>query len=92
MSDVPKAREIILTVLKMFDLDPAVRRYLHKALALMTREKAIRRARGVRTKISADTRRKIHNMALTEMTMHEIAEHTGVHNIGRVSEVLNRKR
>jgi hypothetical protein len=92
MSDIPKAREILLTTLQMFDLDPVVRRRIHAALALMTREKAIRRAKGSRSNLDNPTRRKIRNLSLTDMTMHEIADAVGLHNIGRVSEVLNRKR
>jgi hypothetical protein len=37
--------------------------------------------------------REIRRLAnTTEMTLHEISEVVGVHNIGRVSEVLNGKR
>ena len=92
MSDIPRAREIIEAILKIVELNPIVRRELHKALALMTREKHIRRARGTRCKIDVSMRRKIRNLSLTDMTMHEIADQVGLHNIGRVSEVLNRKR
>jgi hypothetical protein len=92
MSNIPKARAIIEGILKTADLDPVVRRQLHAAHMLMTREPAVRRARGAKTKIDRKTRRRVEVLAATDMTMHEIAHATGLRNAGRVSEVLNGKR
>ena len=39
-----------------------------------------------------DTAQSPKPVALNEMTMHEIADATGLRNSGRVSEILNRKR
>ena len=92
-SNIPMAREIIQMVLAICNLDAVTRRHLHRALALMTRAKPIRRAPAKRTKIDPPTRRKVHNLAhINEMTIHEIADATGLRNSGRVSEILNRKR
>jgi hypothetical protein len=58
----------------------------------MKRAPAIRRAKGGKTVITASTRRMIHNLAKTDMTMFQIAESTGVRNQGRIHDVLTGKR
>lgn len=39
-----------------------------------------------------ELRRSIQRLAVSDLTMHDIADAVGVRNIGRVSEVLNGKR
>ena len=90
MSSVPTARSIISTILLFYpDLPKDVKDLLQQALALMTREKQIRRAPAVRIRINRDMRRKMHVLNASDLTVHEIADQVGVRNGGRVSEVLN---
>ena len=82
MSNIPLAREKLHQAAQL----------IHEAIDLMTREPAVRRTPSKRTPITPRVRSKINRLALTALTMNEIAQKTGVRNQGRVSEVLNGKR
>jgi hypothetical protein len=65
--------------------------YVVAALTLMTRAKAIRRARVKARKITAKQIQAAHRIAAAEPDthIHEIANRVGVPNAGRISEILN---
>jgi len=99
MSDVPYARDIITGVRKMPDVPRRAKLWLGKALQQLWREPPIRKARPKPTRMSAAIRADIRRLAsMTDrhgnpaMTMHEIADHVNVRNIGRISYVLNGKK
>jgi hypothetical protein len=73
-------------------MDLVPRDLIEQALALMYRERPVRRAPAKTISITNGVRREIMRLARTRMTMNEIARVTGVRNQGRVSEVLNGKR
>ena len=85
-SNIPKARELLRTGMKLKDWD-----YVRAALALMTRAKAIRRARQKQGKITDAQKREARRILLQEPDthMHEIANRTGIRNSGRISEIAN---
>jgi hypothetical protein len=74
------------------DLPADVKRLLEQALLLMKRDRPIRRAPAVRTRIDRDMRHQMFRLNASDLTIHEIANEVGVRNSGRVSEVLNGKR
>jgi hypothetical protein len=88
-SDIPKARALLVTALKLKDW-----RYVRAALPLMVRAKAIRRAKPKRRRITAAQKAAVRLIASREPDahQHEIANRTGLPNAGRVSEILNGKR
>lgn len=90
---VPLARGLIVEVLQSGVIDGASRVLLIRALELMTREPPCRRALPRPIRITAAIRREVHRLAdTTAMSMHEISEAVGLHNIGRVSEILTGQR
>jgi hypothetical protein len=91
MSDIPRARELLNEIEQMTDLIQ-IRRQVRRAIGLMTREPACRRAPGRPTIITPATRKYIRKLAGTDHTIHEIANLTGIYNMGRISEVLNGRR
>jgi hypothetical protein len=91
MSDIPKARELLNEVEHMTEL-LQIRRLVRQALGLMIREPACRRAPSRPTIITPATRKYIRKLARTDHTLHEIANLTGIYNMGRISEVLNGHR
>ena len=92
MSDIPKARALLNEIESMTDL-LAIRRQVRRAIGLMTREPACRRAPEKRVVLDYKIKARIRWLARhTDMTIHQIAEEVGVRNNGRVSEVLNGKR
>lgn len=93
MSDIIKARENIEDVLEHGKIDARSRRTLRRALALMYREPAIRRATARRVVIDLIKRREVRRLAATtDMTAHQIADAVGLRNSGRVSDVLHGRR
>ena len=88
-SDVPKARQLLLTGLELEDWD-----YVEAALPLMVRAKAVRRAKRKQRKITPAQIRAARRIALLEPDTHEheIANRVGVANGGRISEILTGKR
>jgi hypothetical protein len=93
MSEIILARRLVVDVLKFGEMDLPSKIRLERALELMVREPACRRATPHTVRITAAMRADIHHLAdTTNLTMHEISERVGVHNIGRVSEVLTGKR
>ena len=91
MSNIPEARYLLHEIEHMTDL-LQIRRQVRRAIGLMTRAPRIRRAPGRPTIITPATRKYIRKLAGTDHTIHEIATLTGIHNSGRISEVLNGKR
>ena len=85
-SDIPRARQLLYTALEKRDW-----KYVEAALPLMTRAKAIRRARTKQTPITAKQILAAKRIAAQEPDthQHEIANRTGLKNAGRVSEILN---
>jgi hypothetical protein len=91
LSDIPRARELLQEIESMTDLSQ-IKRQVRRAIGLMTRERAVRRAPSRPTIITLATRKYIRKLAGTDHTLHEIANLTGIYNIGRISEVLNGHR
>ena len=92
--DIPKARELLRYIVehpRPTDLG-VIRVRVWRALKLMTREPRVRRAPSRPTIITPTTRKYIHKLARTNHTIHEIANLTGIYNMGRISEVLHGKR
>lgn len=92
MSDIPRARELIGTVLRNYTLPPGAAATIGKALSLMTREPPIRRARAKEVRITAAIRARVKELNRAGVPQAEIAQLTGLRNGGRVSEILNGKR
>lgn len=92
MSDIPKARALLNEIETMTDL-VTIRRQVRRAIGLMIREPACRRAPEKRVVLDHKIKARIRWLARhTDLTEHQIAEEVGVRNTGRVSEVLNGKR
>lgn len=89
---IPAAREMILAVIQSGTVDALSRRMLGKALLLMYRAKPVRLAPRKRQRITKEMRRKIFRLAPTDLNMNQIAAAVGVHNQGRISEVLTGQR
>ena len=85
-SDVPRARRLLETGIATRDWS-----YVEAALPLMTRAKAVRRARTKQKPITAAQIQRTKLIALREPDTHEheIANRVGLPNSGRVSEILN---
>jgi hypothetical protein len=92
MSDIPRARELLEAVLRNYQLPAGSEVTISKALKLMTREPAIRRARGVETKITPAIRKRVKELNAGGVPQADIAHQVGLRNAGRVSEILNGKR
>ena len=88
-SDIPKARRLLIEGMQRKDWD-----YVHAALLLMTRAKAVRRARRKQGRITEAQKRKVLLIAMKEPDTHyhEIADRVGLTNGGRVSEIVTGKR
>ena len=88
-SDIPKARSLIKTGIKLGDW-----RYIKAALPLMTRAKAVRRARQKQKPITAAQKRAVLVLVKQDPDMHyhEIANRVGLANGGRVSEIVTGRR
>jgi len=91
MSNIVRAREILREVIADTSSNYIAER-LGEALSLMTREKAVKKSRPVRVKITPHIRREIKSLAKQGLSHHSIATRVGLRNGGRVSEVLNGKR
>ena len=88
-SDIPRARQLLLTGIELGDWD-----YVEAALPLMVRAKPVRRARTKQKPITSAQIAACKRIARLEPDTHEheIANRTGLPNSGRVSEILNGKR
>jgi hypothetical protein len=75
-------------------MDEEARRMCRRALRLMVRAKAVRRAKRKQTVITAAQKRAARQIAAAEPDTHyhEIANRVGLVNAGRVSEIVTRKR
>lgn len=93
MSDVPRARAILQNLLLELDLSARAKREIGRALSLMLRVPACRKAPKKRRVIDQATRRQVRRLVNgTDWTMHEIANRTGLRSGGRVSEIMHGKR
>lgn len=90
MSNIPAARAYLRVALRTED-PRLVHQAVRSALALLDRRKPARKARGRRGQPTLAQREEIRRLAAANpnMTIHEIANAVGLHNSGRVSEVLH---
>jgi len=94
MSNIPRARDLILEVTATLDEqgDHEVAEQLRAAIALMVRRSAARRAPAHSAEVTESVRAEIIALAAdTDLHSSEIAARVGV-NPGRVSEVLHGDR
>ena len=92
MSNIPLARKLITMVLANTK-DRSSRMILNQALGLMVRVQPCRRAARQQRPINAKMRRKVIALARdNDLTLHQIANMTGLRSSGRVSDVLHGKR
>ena len=93
MSNVPKARALLHEILSEKRVGPRTKRKIHRALALLYREKADRKAPSKRQVIDWELRARVKRLRrTTDMTQHEIANHVGIRSSGRISEIMHGKR
>lgn len=91
MSDIPKARAILLEGMKMDDVEN-MRAAMQVALGLMIRRKPVRKG-PVKNRLDLHTVAKVRRLATLHPDAHltELAQMAGT-NPGRVSEILNGRR
>lgn len=82
MSEIRRARELLGEAAAL----------LQEALSLMTREPPVKRTKSKRIKITPELRKQVKELAAMGLSHHDIANITGTYNIGRVSEILRKKR
>jgi hypothetical protein len=87
-SNIPLARAYLMTALKDCIMDADARKYCRKALALMKRAPAVRRAPRKQTRITAAQKHAVRMLKYTDLSGHEIANKVGLANGGRVSEIM----
>lgn len=93
MSDIPKARALLHEILADKRVGPRVKQKVHRALALLYREKADRKAPAKRQVIDMKLRLRVKRLRrTTDLTQHEIANRVGVGSSGRISEIMHGKR
>ena len=91
-SNIPLARHYLQLALADGDMDAVAHGYCTQALRLMTRAHAVRRAPSTPVRVTPSIRLAVRALRDTDLTMHEIADRVGLPNIGRVSEIMRRKR
>ena len=91
VSNIPRARELLREIRVMTDLTQ-IRRQVTRAIGLMVREPPCRRASPRTVRITPALRRRVRSLYRSDLTIHEIANVTGLRNNGRVSEILNGRR
>lgn len=90
MSNVPRARELLLDLARM--LPGHQRRIIeHIVAAYLVREPRVRRAPVRPKEITPEIKAQVRELAQTDMHQWEIGKRLGI-NPGRVSEILNGKR
>jgi hypothetical protein len=93
MSNIPLARILIQEIMVDYALHPDCKKKLRRVLRLMKRVPYCRRAPAKRRVIDKHLRRRVKLLLdNTDMTMHEIANRTGLRSGGRISEVAHGKR
>jgi hypothetical protein len=93
MSNVPKARDVLHEILADKRVGPRTKRRIHRALALLYREKPDRRAPAKRQVIDKKLRLRVKVLRrTTDMTQHEIANRVGLRSSGRISDIVHGKR
>ena len=90
---IPRARELLAEVLQMTGCDQPAKLKIQQALILMRRDPPARRGKGEHEEITPAICEAVKRLAmLTRLTYHQIADEVGVHNIGRISEIVNEYR
>lgn len=92
MSDIARARDLLIGVLNNYTLPPGAALTIAKALSLMKREAPVRRLRAGKVAIKPALKQRVRRLAARGLSQHEIAKRVGLPNAGRVSEILNGKR
>lgn len=92
MSDIPRARDLLAGILRNYTLPAGATETIEKAIGLMTREPAIRRARAEEIEITPAVKDRVRGLSQDGYSQADIARITGLRNGGRVSEILNGKR
>ncbi len=91
-SNVPLGRAYLMLALTQCVMDRSARYCCLKALHLMHRRKAVRRAPAKGRRITAEQKRRVKAMQHSGLSQHEIANEFGLTNSGRVSEIMNNLR
>jgi hypothetical protein len=89
-ANVPRAREMLTAILPV--CTQPTRGVIMQAIALMTRASPVNRAAPKAVHIDAKTRAAVHKMKAAGKSNHEIAEALGLHNGGRVTDILRGER
>jgi len=89
---IPFARELLENALELGVMDDYTRSAIQFALPLMCRDAACGRVPSTPIEITDEIRAEVFALRRAGMSMHNISEHTGLHNIGRVSEILRKLR
>ena len=92
MSNIPGARQLLLTALDTKMSKRRMRLYIKAALANMTRLPAVTRARRKPVRITFAMKQRVRTLAKMGWSQAEIARKVGLANAGRVSEILHWKR
>ena len=93
MSNVPKARAVLHEILADRRVGPRTKRKVHRALALLYREKPDRKAPSKRQVIDWKLRKRVKALRrTTDLTQHEIANRVGLRSSGRISDIVHGKR
>ena len=93
MSNIPAARTLLIAALngkRRTKVELLI--HIRGALALMTRVPAVTHARSKPVKITRAVRQRVQALAKLGWSQTEIARKCGLHNSGRVSEILHGKR
>lgn len=91
-SNIPLGRRYLEYVLAHCVIDAEARKYCRAALAVMTRDRPVRRAPNRHVRVTRAIRKRVRQLKHTDLTMHEIANAVGLSNGGRVSEIMGGKR
>jgi len=90
---IPRARELIQYVIDNCNISPFAKWVLRRALVLMWRDVPDKRATAHPVVITDEMRSEVIRLrAITDLTQFEIADVTGLHNQGRISEILDGQR
>lgn len=92
MSDIPRARALIVEVLQLSGVDAPAKLKLRHALALMRREPG-RRDDGELEQITPEMVVEVcHLTAFSRLTYRQIADQVGLRDVSRVSEIVHGAR
>jgi len=91
MSNIPKARELLRTLLDEYKLPLEAHRLVVRALREMNRRKAAFRAPRENKRLTPAERRKAKRLREMGFSLAKIAKRIGTDNLGRVSEAVSGK-